>query len=103
MKHTPGPWIIDDESFTDLDGSETIVIFTPEGRGYGRVAMVYAEHGRDSELWPNANLIATAPDLLEALEYLVLDLENSGEILETDSKRIEFMENAIAKARGGSR
>jgi hypothetical protein len=48
----------------------------------------------------NARLIAAAPELLEALEALALDLENNGEVYGSDEKRLGLIHEAIARARG---
>ena len=75
MKHTPGPWIVEDNPVSiDLEGENTVIVYCPEGVGYGRVAMVYAECGRVDELEPNARLIAAAPDMLETLEFVLDEL-----------------------------
>lgn len=71
--HTPGPWEVDwnDEDnipvFLFENDDPVICIWGPDGQGYGRVAMAYAETGNAI---PNARLIAAAPDLLEALEQI---------------------------------
>ena len=39
-------------------------------------------------------------ELIDALQLMVDDLENNGEILRTDSARIEMMTNTLAKAGG---
>ena len=70
MTHTPGPWIAENGYVPDWDDVKTVLISGPDGPGYGRVAQVYAECGRESELLPNARLIAAAPELLEALQAL---------------------------------
>lgn len=49
MKHTPGPWIVDPHGRSDDDdGTPTIVIFGPEGAGFGRVGVAYAEIGLEA-------------------------------------------------------
>lgn len=60
MSHTPGPWYNVDDSF--------IHARFPHQNGE-HVATVWA-HGT-AETAANARLIAAAPDLLEALEYVV--------------------------------
>jgi len=71
MKHTPAPWISDEQQAPDDDGIATIAIFGPDGPGMGRTASAYAEIGRRSELKPNARLIAAAPELLGACKAIV--------------------------------
>lgn len=63
MKHTKGPWFSDgDKHAMNLD------IVGPSGR----IAMMDCENFEvdDDEIEANARLIAAAPDLLAALEYL---------------------------------
>ena len=57
-KPTPGPWVIDWDTFPD----GYVWIETPTGRG---VALV------DEAIRADLNLIAAAPDLLEALSMYV--------------------------------
>jgi len=79
--HTPGPWSIDKE--------ERWVIHEPEGKsGTLVVPEIYLD---DDEAIANARLIASAPDLLEALECL-LEMGHT--------KAGDLARAAIAKARG---
>ena len=57
LKHTPGPW-----SLTDLDPIE---LWTP--KGYGKLVDIS---------YPDATLIAAAPEMLEVLEHLVQMIES---------------------------
>jgi len=91
MSHTPGPWQV----LTKLTGSEN-------HKGY----RIWAEGGWIGDLSPrdpdgkggleNANLIAAAPDMLEALEGLDLDSM-------LDRKAADAVREAIAKAKGTPR
>ena len=93
-KHTPGPWTC--HELGDEDGS------------WERWSIVHNGplcYGGDACQGPavseaNARLIAAAPELLEACEAIALDLENNGELYETDEARIEILRAAIAKAKG---
>jgi hypothetical protein len=62
-KHTPGPWVFYDDS---NDGKTKRIEIAARGK---TVARIY--HSVPKEDLPNARLIAAAPDLLEALEYMV--------------------------------
>ena len=85
--HTPGPWLSHDK----LTHSE---IVTNE-HGSTVVAEVYTE--------ADAHLIATAPELLEALSTSIYLLSESELDLETALHRaLEHMQAAIAKAKGES-
>ncbi len=91
--HTLAPWERDFRSYKE-DNSESpyIVIFGPDGPGFGRVAMVFAELGREDELEPNAILVAASPALLKVYEAanttahnneaLGLALKEAGEALD---------------------
>lgn len=71
MNNTPAPWIRDTHPillYEENSESQYIVIFGPDGPGWGRVAMVFAELGREDELEPNAILIAASPALLKVYE-----------------------------------
>jgi hypothetical protein len=59
-QYTPGPWIIYDDS---NDGKTNRIEIAARGK---TVAHIY--HSVPEEDLPNANLIAAAPDLLEALK-----------------------------------
>ena len=67
MTHTKGPWIVERSEIHD---SEVVYINTDSGTWkQGEVCVLYGD--LDTNL-ANARLIASAPDLLEALERLVL-------------------------------
>ena len=91
--HTPGPWhVIEARGSHSIDSVDV------------RVAKVARNGVDDVEGEANARLIAAAPDLLEALYLLVVDVR----VAEVDkdggmrfSERIRHAEAAIAKATGG--
>lgn len=62
-QHTPGPWSV----AVDLDGRECVV--SEPDRVFLVRHDVWAE-GMRQEMEANARLIAAAPELLEALEWL---------------------------------
>lgn len=78
MKHTKGPWTVQDTDIFGPDGNYPI-----------------AQQVDDT----NAQLIASAPELLEALEEILAEVAN-GHNKETVG--MEWARHAIAKARGGS-
>ena len=87
-KHTPGPW---------RDGGPSAIGGWPVvGTGRGRIIcyMRYA-HPIDSTTAANAQLIAAAPDMLEALE-MARDARSPGEKICASAMR----GRAIAKAEG---
>ncbi len=73
-KHTRGPWSLADRGdYNDFE-AESRVVF-----GTGKRLAVVHHHG-DKEAEANANLIAAAPDLLDATKVLLSDhLDQHGE------------------------
>ena len=93
-KHTPGPWhrnIPPARKYT--------TIFAGRNTHVARLAV--DDLTTDTELEANANLIAAAPDLLEALELAeaIIERFKLPEMLEGSADVIRV---AIAKARGQS-
>lgn len=102
FKGTPGEWWVEDESFSS-DGEDAVI--SCEIR-YGMVEICRISQGgseRDieepfaNEQAANANLIAAAPELLEALQDALHAHDKHGEHSEWD-----FSRAAIAKALGES-
>jgi len=66
MTHTPGPWYAEGMGGIQMDGvRDGYMINSAEQR---RIAVMHVSSVPRNERWPNANLIAAAPDLLAALE-----------------------------------
>ena len=82
-KHTPGPWRV-----PMIDAESTGILWGNEDRP---VAVIC---GTDATMTANAKLIAAAPDMLAALEGLLID-----EDYRCDADW-EFARHAIAKAKG---
>lgn len=93
-KHTPGPWAIDEfENYKNRSDGKTLI---NDANGKA-IAYVFNE--------ANARLLAAAPDLLEALEALLLQSVKGHSV----ATRLEFSEagrdilkqckTALAKAR----
>lgn len=99
---TPGPWQV--ESHAPLrDGQYFVEVATPHTPPDGGYPMLICtiqpieiEQGRgpDAEQLANARLIATAPDLLDALQGLILEAENAG--WGTDSPALNHARSVIA-------
>ena len=99
MNHTPGPWkFVKHSNYSHYFGR---VKTLQEGRNYPGVALV--EHnGRTiskEEVEANANLIAAAPELLEALE----EMYEKCNISPDDAPHRVKARAAIAKAKGNSK
>lgn len=75
-KHTPGPWIIDNEVSEDIAGQPTLGIYADGPEEYGYVCGIHC--GPDADIteqdYVNATLIAAAPamyaDLCAVRDYL---------------------------------
>ena len=93
-KNTPGPWAVRVEEQHYVPSAE------------GRIANVlFPRYYADgAEVMANARLISAAPELLEAMELLMTEVEESGNADAKDfgwPKAIKSARAAIAKAAGG--
>jgi len=105
MNHTPAPWLVDFESdefdskqsrLRIIDGSEASLAH-PQGPLVIANLNVCAFAPHMGEPMANARLIASAPELLRALEWIVDDWERvTGRTLPDDHEA----KAAIAKAKG---
>ncbi|MGY2363714.1 hypothetical protein ACW9IO_14275 [Pseudomonas azotoformans] len=94
IKHTPGPWVVDPDSPTDISPADDLRL------GIASISHADEAGGRwlfGDQSKANAKLIAAAPDLLEALE----DLLSRCESLSVDGVGPQKVaaRQAIAKAR----
>lgn len=102
-KHTPGPWVVDEKwpntrfpSYMPISGA----IGQPqEHRALANVVTAIGGE-RYEEGEANARLIAAAPDLLKALERLVLMVSILPPAMDEPGSAIAISRAAIAKARG---
>jgi len=98
-KHTQGPWIL---STRETDTPGVLLAFCIDSAEKFNIASSQSqEHlGQDGlraeEMLANANLIAAAPELLEALEMVLDDPES----LDGRPRTYSAARAAIAKARG---
>lgn len=102
IKHTPGPWVVGSSDFLD----QWVCIDAPSGdpdlgyKSWEGIAMAYGceESPRKGliKAKANAQLIASAPELLEALEEVVQWLE----LGDHEGKMHSKARAAIAKAKG---
>ena len=96
MKHTPGPWKI--EKTDESDVFKYAYIYDKRGLVVGTVDMPTAPTEITApEAKENAQLIAAAPDLLEALKDILADYERRWDI---DECIVNSARNAINKAEG---
>lgn len=96
MKHTPGPWKVEiHDGNMEVWNSNTFICSTS--------SQLFRTAISKSENRPNANLIAAAPDLLQALKksYIqILELMNEGDFKRTIEFDAGYIIDAIAKAEG---
>jgi hypothetical protein len=95
MKHTPGPWSLD-----ELDSAGSIAIYQLNAPTRSALAELEIP---DVESEANARLIAAAPELLDALENLLALVEGECPSLLEDDHHYTQVKAAIAKAKGVSR
>jgi hypothetical protein len=100
MNHTPGPWRVNlDFKHTDINYHQIIALddFKKNGPGFSITGCIGIE---------DARLIAAAPDLLKALEDIVIwenkitIKDESGEYISTKTNLFEAAEEVIKKAKG---
>ena len=82
-KHTPAPWVISNDSSAYMDG-----IIVTDKKGENEVAGVWE--------MDDANLIAAAPELLEALECM--EIAGCGVAIHHAGER-KLMQDAVGMAR----
>lgn len=88
MSHTPGPWAVGDKRGV---WAGPVVM---AGNGRRGIAFVCGESDA------NANLIAAAPDLLDAVEELLIYLADWDD---PDNETCQRARAAVAKAKGESK
>lgn len=96
-KHTPGPWV------ADVGWSSISVRQAGTGLFVAKAALIDKSFPADDQTaQANARLIASAPDLLEALHAIaaIEDRMHGGDWEEIELAR-EIVRAAIAKATGG--
>lgn len=94
QEHTPGPWEVKP---VEKDGDYLRIRGTCLGGVYTIANVPVFENVSDPEVMANANLIAAAPEMLEALKMILDDVFG---YLAIDLATREFAEMAIAKAEG---
>ena len=93
-KHTPGPW-----QFHELRGDDGLGYIRPNPQDYLEIAH-HGDTGRSAEEnRANARLISAAPELLEALELCINQLERDTELLYDQFTPWAEIPTALEKAR----
>lgn len=95
MPHTPGPWFVG-KLLPEDDYGESITVGPMEKDCHyeDTIAEVWNDN---HDATANANLIAAAPDLLEACKAFLSNMRKYGH----QGKADRLMMNAIRKAQGG--
>lgn len=118
--HTPGPWFVavDDEGVGTRfpDGAESICCVECGGHEFDAIEVYAFNHNICADPWPNAALIAAAPDLLAAckaaltrfkiLEQVAKDSLPSGKMDPSYCMAIDIQDQlsaAIVRATPGAR
>lgn len=98
MKHTPGPWLVNEaQGNTEHKGR---LYIDPQDQSYvGIVTLEYGPHDKIERIRKDAQLIASAPDLLAACKETLALLKYLGS---TGHLKIDYspLEKAISKAEG---
>jgi hypothetical protein len=100
MNHTPGPWEISDNGTADRGTGAWAcdeIWQTHNDTDQRLIASVHYVDGTNSECQANARLIAAAPELLEAVQHVLLASEDGGDMNDVDWKMLRA---AIQKAKG---
>lgn len=103
-KHTPGPWVADDESTMVRDKKELrelgpVYWIRLANEPLSSIAEVRAGHSDDGlpkQTKANATLIAAAPDMKFALDFALCHNDNP----EAWPEALKHIREAIAKAEG---
>ena len=102
--HTSGPWLIEWNAAQGGEGH--YITDSVDMVEFSRIAAVLFHDDADGETRANAHLIASAPDLLEALQTTAANLRSwkaaNGGGIKTFDSWLEVVEEAIAKAEGGA-
>ena len=99
VSNTPGPWVQVDSEYANQEIWATVTTATGREQGYHVCTLCTGD-----EMQANGQLIAAAPDLLEACEELICSLG-----LDADYKgprwqaAVQSMHKAIARAKGDQR
>lgn len=100
--HTPGPYSVDVTNEVRWADSYALIILAPDGKTPVGVASDFNRTDRDDEKRANARLFAAAPELLAALERIVLINGSTGGHKAMVAEFKHIARTAIAKA-GGDR
>lgn len=95
-KHTPGPWTYQPFHFKDAQGA----IFMERAKGACTISLTGAASMSQKTLDAHARLIAAAPDLLAACEFVMERALQHSDPDDVDHAVYKRVSAAIAKAKG---
>jgi hypothetical protein len=99
-QHTTGPWRlaqygVEEPAFTVMRGDKAVAsVSCPRINGH-RHKRIPSQHESEA----NARLIAAAPDLLAAIEHVLIASEDNGDMNDIDW---QMLRSALAKAKGAA-
>ena len=104
VKHTPGPWCVPDQTWSvnltvEVDGQALVQCPGSGGAMSYTNTICTLNWNRTPEWEANARLIAAAPDLLEALNGLIEEIDDCAQPSDWDF--YDASRAAIARAKGG--
>ena len=93
-RYTPGPW--EEVDYDDFEEAPVVGVRIRDVLGgYRAVAVI---HDQDDQTEANAHLIAAAPELLEMLEKIALQIRRGQDISEWYSEIVDTIEKAHEEA-----
>lgn len=107
-KHTPGPWILGSGAGTsanlftihgDARGKERIIAYTKPSIKVDKSSHVVPVDPTEED-WANGKLMAAAPDLLEAAQWVLALIEGGEEMPKPTDPAAQLLAYAVAKAEG---
>lgn len=101
-RFTPGPWEVVDDDHHEL-GTDSSVLIESTSRGITLAIIGPGDSTTYTEDMVNAQLIAAAPELLEALQLSLAAMNEMGDILDShdmaDAETVERLTPAFEMAR----
>jgi hypothetical protein len=109
INHTPGPWEISNWSFEPGKGLPSGIYAENEDGDSVTVCQFHNDPDEPDRVHANARLIASAPELLAALQDIkreaerISDIMDEGDHWETAYDRLQcFIDERVAKATGAT-
>ncbi len=100
MEHTKGPWKILEVNLGNQGGHKKYITGEIAGVPVDICQMVFTSVITKEEREANARLIASAPELLEALKYMILTWKGLAKKGTIGERAIKMSNEAISKTEG---